>query len=233
MKKESRNIPNPDNKDQSNLFDGPIDERVGALKSAYLKDLAELVTGEPIDDLSIEEEPDRTIESDHHHPKNEAISDFFSSLMEDKVVLDLGSGVQATGYKIANFTHAQKYIGVEKHFGKTSLERTSQAASEGTIPFEIVQQDMVDYVQDSSHKADVVILVGVDLIIIPEHQWESLLQGIHEILSDGGRLLIGGGTEKPWSLIRQYFVKDDTLEQIERKSKELMFANIPSVWKKK
>ncbi|MEK7181081.1 MAG: class I SAM-dependent methyltransferase [Patescibacteria group bacterium] len=234
IEKEPFNTINPENKGASNLFDGPIDGKVGALKSAYLKSLAELVTGEPIQELSIEEEPERTIESDHHYPKNEEISKYFSTLMKDKIVLDLGCGVQVTGYKIANFSDAKKYIGVEKHFAKTAFERTSQVTTPDSTPFEIAQQDMIDYVQDRSHKADIVILVGIDLIIIPEYQWERLIKGIHEIISEDGRLLIGGGgTTKPWDLIEKYFTKDNSLEEIERKNTDLMFAMLPSVWKKR
>ena len=222
-----------DSAEKDNLFDAQIDERVGALKTAYLKNLTELVTGELIPELSLAEEPQRTIESNHHYPKNKEISEYFSNLMKDKTILDLGCGVQATGYKIADYSKAKKYIGVEKHFGKTASERTSRDATVDSVPFEIVQKDMVDYVKDRSHTADVVILVGIDLYIIPEHRWQDLLQGISGIMPDNGRLIIGGGAEKPWDLIEKYFSKDDGLDAIERKDSSLVYADLPSIWKKK
>lgn len=221
------------NTSSNNLFDTSIDGKVGALKSAYLKNLAELVTGKSIEELSDEEEPDRIIGSNYHYPRNKEVSEYFSGLMKDRVVLDLGCGVQATGYIIADSSKAKKYVGVEKNFGKTALERISLAAIGNSTPFEVIQEDMLNYVQDPSHKADIIILVGVDLVIIPERHWQILLQGIHKTMTENGRLLIGGGSTKPWNVIEKYFTKDDSLEEIERKDMNLMSAGLPSIWKKR
>ncbi|MFA6043213.1 MAG: class I SAM-dependent methyltransferase [Patescibacteria group bacterium] len=223
--------PEEEGKKESSFFDAPMDEKVGALKTTYLKDLAELVTGEAVPELTKEEDPN-AYEIDHHYAKDEIIAEYFSRLMKDKVVLDLGCGVQTTGYKIANFSHAKEYIGVEKHFGKSAFEKTAETAAGESTPFQIVQQDMVEYVQDQSHSADVIFLVGVDLIIIPENEWERLLQGIHQTLTEDGRLLIGGGMGKPWQTIEKYFVQDASLDEVKAKP-EYMLTWIPSVWKKR
>lgn len=215
------------------LFDGPINENIGALKTAYLARLTELITGQLVPELSTDDEPDRTFEWAHHYSQNKEVSDYFAHLMKDKMVLDLGCGVQATGYRIACFSKAKEYIGVEKHFGKTAFDRTSLLARSDSVPFEIIQQDMIEYVQDRSHRADIILLAGIDLIIVPEHQWQRLLYGIHQMISEEGRLCIAGGGAKPWNMIEKYFMRDTELEEIQSQSPELLSTVLPSIWKKR
>jgi len=245
-----------ENKKKDEYFNAPKDPDKGAITTSFLDDLAEFVTGEPIeepridwtdDEFEINRKHQEEIETAfsrnyfpeerrHHQIKHKEISEYISNLMRGKVVLDLGCGVQAAGYRIADYAKAEKYIGVEKNFGRTAFNRTSQVATADSIPFDIIQQDMIGYVQDRSNKADVVLLVGIDLIIIPKYKWDSLLQGLHEILSEDGRLLVGGGFEKPFDLIEKYFEGDPALEDIEQKFMTITqrgLSTIPTIWKKK
>ncbi|KKP43366.1 MAG: hypothetical protein UR31_C0007G0010 [Parcubacteria group bacterium GW2011_GWA2_33_14] len=220
----------PSKKGAGDYADNP--EGLKAVSGDYLEDLTFLITNK--DTHYTKEDEDFMFENGiKPRPlRNEGVSSYFSNLMNGKVVLDLGCGEKAYGYKISDFAKAKEYMGVEKYFAKSAFQRASSELYAGKIPFEIIQEDMVDYVR-GEHKADVVILVGIDTLIIPLDQWEYLLKRIYENLSDDGSLIMGGGVGQPKKIVEKYFKKEGTLDGILDTIKDAKYMQIPSVWKKK
>lgn len=206
--------------------------------TGYMRSLAECVTGEPepVDYSSVTlmmftENPR------NHEKRNEAISVHITEMISGKIVLDLGCGVLGSGYRIAKFAKAKKYTGVEEYHAASTYKDTSAIASP-EVPFEIFQQDMLYFVGDHAHSADIVFLVGIDEIVFPRY-WPDLLENIYNRLSENGRVLIGGGWTKPWDWIDRYFEIDRTFLKIheeEARAKRISsYADmfLPNVFKKK
>jgi hypothetical protein len=198
----------------------------------YIRSLAECVTGEP--------EPrdwDAVLSHmSHHENQNPAISAYVCRLLKGKVVLDLGCGVLGSGYHIAKFAGAKKYIAVEKHY-KHYAEVAIGKISTPDVPHEIVEGAMVNYVRYDKPSADAVFLVGIDELVVHPWRWGDLMEGAYGLLPDEGCIFIGGGWTKLWSWIDHYFERDEVFEQIVGQETEHLSSyaqiNFVSIFKKK
>ncbi|MBU1629574.1 hypothetical protein KKD88_00665, partial [Patescibacteria group bacterium] len=96
--------------EKNGYFNAPKDPDKGAITTSFLDDLAEFVTGEPVeepridwtdDEFEINRKHQNEIETAfsrnyfpeerrHHQIKHKEISEYISNLMRGKVVLDLG-----------------------------------------------------------------------------------------------------------------------------------------------
>jgi hypothetical protein len=223
-------------KEPENLKDVKEEETADALSTGYVQILNSLVTGkrnrflgifdpnDPDTDPNDPDALDKMIEKmgveaamgyKLENPGiSQEVSDYFKGILVDKEVLDLGAGKEGVTYNLANFCEAAKYIGIEKNFAKSAYRNTKYFANEAEkpIPFKIIQQGMLEYLEASPAKHDVIFLMGVDINIIPQNQWKRLMELISGHLNDGGLVIMGGGAEKPFEIIENYFVKDEETE---------------------
>lgn len=167
----------------------------------FLDDATEIITGQKFKPISSEIlrrfviwPEEIYFNRPYHGEKNEAVSAYFKKFFNQANVLDLGCGVQAAGYKIANFSNAKRYIGVEKNFGRTAFEAVASEAKHNT-PFQIVQDGMLHYLKSSQENFEVILLVGVDTSIVRTPELREVLKMINQKLTDDGRLLTSRAIE--------------------------------------
>jgi SAM-dependent methyltransferase len=208
-------------------FDTENDSEFGAHTTSYLSFLEEKVTGEKAKD-----EYDN-LYNEYPAEKNERLEEYFKGVLKNKKVLDLGCGIYANGYNISSHCEAFHYTGVEKFFAKTAYQEIKRISStKPSIPFELVQEDMLEYLKVIKDKSnDVIFLSGIDVLIIHYEQWYELMKEIHRTLVDDGVLILGGGAQKNNDAINKYFQRSNELD--------LMFDDIvqkefaPSIFRKK
>jgi SAM-dependent methyltransferase len=215
----------------------------------FLDDAAEIVTGEKLEQISSEVQRRFVIgiEGDyfnktHYGEKNEAISDYFKGIFNQANVLDLGCGVQGAGYKIANFSNAKRYVGVEKNFGKTAFEAIASRAKNNT-PFEIIQDDMFHYLTSSEENFDLILLVGIDSSIVPTDKLREVIKMINQKLNENGKLLTSGAIKDLAEAKKIFEIDPDYKRVIQENTSKLSLKNkdgqriegkpmLPIVWRK-
>lgn len=88
------------------------------------------------------------------------------ALFRDQILVDLGAGNTSNGFKLATIFNAKGYIGVETSHSK-ELAKAIEAESP-TIPYEVVNEDMVHFLRRLPHESVSVLASGIDYSIIQE-----------------------------------------------------------------
>lgn len=185
------------------LVDKEMDRDGEHITFSFTDELAREITGHSFFSYEAKaknESEERLDWADRYDEKTikEEVRDFFKSSIEGEAVLDLGSGVFANGYLIADALNAKEYVGVEMNYPEIASKRCGLL--NGETPFLIVQADLMDVLAEmikTNQKVKTIIFSGIDNYSNTggssiSSMWERLVK----VLDDEGILIIGGNIDQ-------------------------------------
>jgi len=151
------------------------------------------------------------------------LADMLSRKLKGEVIIDLGSGPDATGYALADSLHARGYVGVEMNFANFANERIK--GFHGETPFVVAQEDIGNFVSDlikNNDKVKGIILSGIDQYSYTGRiSLDQIIQDVYSVLENDGVLMLGGNLG---------YIKEDQGKTLDRYFEQIDVGAPSSFW---